>query len=155
MVTFEIAGCPPSFANRRGHWAVLARMKGHWRQQAGMVGKSARNAAQVGPATGPRVVTILMHRAAFTLDMDNAFAAVKPVVDGLKDAGLIMDDTPALLELRVQQTRASHRKEQKTEITVEGDQGSVTGIVETAASQALLPDPGKPDPPPLDLDLEF
>jgi hypothetical protein len=75
----------------------------------------------MAPAVGPRVVTIVMHRASFLLDMDNAFAAVKPVVDGLKDAGLIQDDTPALLELRVQQQRVASRKAQKTMIRVEGE----------------------------------
>jgi hypothetical protein len=100
---------------------VLWREKAHWREQSALLGKSARHTMAVAPAVGPRVVTILMHRAGFLLDMDNAFAAVKPVVDGLKDAGLIQDDTPALLELRVQQQRVASRKAQKTMIRVEGE----------------------------------
>jgi hypothetical protein len=121
MVTLDLQGCPPSFANKRGHWTVLWREKQHWRQQSALLGKSARNTLAIAPAVGPRVVTITMHRASFLLDMDNAFAAVKPVVDGLKDAGLIHDDTPALLELRVQQQRVASRKAQKTMIRVEGE----------------------------------
>jgi hypothetical protein len=51
------------------------------------------------------------------LDHDNAYASVKPIVDGLQGA-LINSDAPDRCELLVTQERVKHYDEQATVVTV-------------------------------------
>jgi hypothetical protein len=48
------------------------------------------------------IVRITVHRKRL-LDEDNAFGALKPVLDGLRDSGLIYDDSARWIVLRSEQ----------------------------------------------------
>jgi Holliday junction resolvase RusA-like endonuclease len=60
-------------------------------------------------------VTITQFRKRL-LDTDNLWAWVKPLVDGLEDWQLLVDDSPAHCELVVRQAVA---KTPRTEVTIE------------------------------------
>lgn len=53
------------------------------------------------------------------LDTDNLYASVKDLLDGIKDAGLIPDDKEEDINLQVNQTKVSRRKDEKTVIEIE------------------------------------
>ena len=55
-------------------------------------------------AQGLRRVTIVRHSSG-TLDRDNLWGGVKPLLDALTGAGLIVDDKPASCDLHVEQAR--------------------------------------------------
>jgi crossover junction endodeoxyribonuclease RusA len=91
-VTFP-APAPPLNLNSREHWAPRARKTKAWRTAACL----AARAAKVGPQ-GPAAVrvTIPFSRGA-RRDPHNFVPTVKAVIDGLVDAGLWPDDTPAFV----------------------------------------------------------
>ena len=60
---------------------------------------------------------ITLHNAR-QYDRDNAFGAVKVIVDAAKAAGLIYDDRPAYLDLEVQQQKCK-RADKRTVIEME------------------------------------
>ena len=63
-----------------------------------------------------RVTIILCHSRRY--DADNAYAAVKPLVDALKHWNLIVDDSEKWLELWVAQEKCK-RKDSRTVIKLE------------------------------------
>ncbi len=79
--------------NQRLHWAVHARAVREWRYWACVVALNQHG--RTGPALGPSVVTVeLPVRDKRRRDPHNYIATVKPIIDGLVDAGLWPDDTP-------------------------------------------------------------
>jgi Holliday junction resolvase RusA-like endonuclease len=52
------------------------------------------------------------------LDPDNAFGSVKDLLDGLRRARLIPDDSSQVIRLAVSQTKVKTRKEEKTIISI-------------------------------------
>lgn len=52
------------------------------------------------------------------LDPDNLQGGVKPLVDCIKEVGLIWDDSPDWLELDVRQQQVARKDEQRTEIEI-------------------------------------
>lgn len=85
--------CQLMSLNDRDHWAVKARKARLWRQRAGWAALSVHG--KPGHHLPPCIVTVVLpvkgnrHR-----DPHNYFATVKPVVDGLVDAGCWPADTP-------------------------------------------------------------
>lgn len=53
------------------------------------------------------------------LDTNNAYAAVKPVVDALTVFGVIEDDRPDCIELVVRQQRVPHKGEETVILNIE------------------------------------
>jgi len=89
---------PPSLANQRLHYmAAYKQTKATKLRVKCVVGKP-----QYGEVQGRNRVTITMYRFKL-LDPDNMVAAVKGVVDGLKEAGWLVDDSEEFLDLVVKQ----------------------------------------------------
>lgn len=72
-----------------------------------MLALSARQEAKQPPASQFREVSLVLCRAKGQriLDADNAITAMKPIVDGLKAAGLIVDDSPKWVSVAYAQER--------------------------------------------------
>ena len=88
--------------NDRHHWSVRARLARDWRLAAQVAARNARNSGQLAHAVQrvdlrlpPSVISIVLPvRDSRRRDPHNYFSTVKPIVDGLVDAGLWPDDTP-------------------------------------------------------------
>lgn len=119
-VTFNIQGVPPSWSNRRLHWARRNAEMAVWRESAYFGSAAARVLAHWICADkrfgDRRDVEVVLHRVRL-LDIDNAYSSVKPIVDGLKGQ-LIADDSPEWIDLTVRQVKVSNYRQQKTVITV-------------------------------------
>ena len=74
------------------HWAVRARWARQWRGATAMLVRAFERGAAPDPAA-PKRVTFVAH-VWQRFDDDGLRAALKPVRDGLGDAGLIHDDSP-------------------------------------------------------------
>ena len=72
------------------HWSVRAKWAKAWRTQSGFV--AAQHARGIDPKTPKRI--IFTGHVVRKFDCDNFMSAMKPVRDGLKDAGIIHDDGP-------------------------------------------------------------
>jgi hypothetical protein len=61
-------------------------------------------ARDIPPATGKRHLTIERHSSG-TVDKDGLYGGCKPLIDAIKRAGLIVDDSPDHCELEVVQVK--------------------------------------------------
>jgi len=66
--------------------------------------------AQGQDESAPRVVVRIVQSRRRLLDAENLWASVKHIVDGLKTAGLIRDDSPKEIVLQVVQEQLPSRK---------------------------------------------
>ena len=87
--------------NSRIHWAERARRGKQAREIVAAAARSERNRLDLDKAAKPRTVQLTRIYSARhkIMDADNVTAAMKPAVDGLRDAGWLVDDTPAWLTL--------------------------------------------------------
>ena len=87
--------------NSRMVWQERARRVKQAREIAALAARSERNRLDLDKAATPRTVQLTRIYSARhkIMDADNVTAAMKPAVDGLRDAGWLVDDTPAWLTL--------------------------------------------------------
>jgi hypothetical protein len=94
MIEVEISGDANNLSpnKRLNHWAVSHR-KAKWRGHSKLVAESLITRADPRPLGRVRISFVV--RRARRLDPDNAASsqALKAIVDGFRDAGLLKDDT--------------------------------------------------------------
>lgn len=108
----EIESLTPSLNDLLGvHFAELRRKKRDWHWRALL----AFNAfeiprAEKGEVRGLRIIS----RRRQLVDRDNLVGGVKFLVDGMKHAGFIFDDSPAVLRLSVTQEQVRTKRDERT-----------------------------------------
>lgn len=65
-----------------------------------------------------RAVVRIVRHACRLLDEDNLKGGVKPLLDCLKEAGLIEDDSPSAIELDVRQEKVFNKDHERTELEI-------------------------------------
>lgn len=80
----------------RMHWAKRKRYNDQW---------YVLIRAQVRPTRkkAPKMKVVISQMRRRLLDKDNLYGSVKPIVDGMRYAGIIRDDTPEWIDLDVRQ----------------------------------------------------
>jgi hypothetical protein len=88
-------GLPPSTNLRYSHWAIKAKEQAKWRLASKM-------AAYLRRPTEPlqRAKVTCVRRSSREADYDNLVIAFKPIIDGLVDAKILIDDTSAVIVAR-------------------------------------------------------
>jgi hypothetical protein len=128
----------PVTGNSRVHWAERHGRHRAIREAAKLVGASARAHFRLPRAVEPRAVEAILWREKGRqfLDHDQAYAYVKPLLDGMVDAGWLVDDRPRWLpDYRVRQGRCG---------TGPGDLARVTftvGLISLPVEAAPAPGP--------------
>ena len=75
--------------NSRAHWAAKAKAAKAYREQCGWAVMQARNSFK-----SPVLATTTFHvDTKRRYDLDNLMASLKPLWDGLVDAGILQDDS--------------------------------------------------------------
>jgi len=113
-VKIAICDVPPS-ANvyQRAHWAVKRRL----RQRFAWIMRTELMLQTIpAPPTGKRSVTITIHRNR-ALDPDNLTGGCKPLIDAMRDIGLIKNDSPKWITLSVAQVPC-RKGQERTEIEI-------------------------------------
>lgn len=95
-VYFEVPGLPPTPNGSNGHPQTVAANRKKWRRMT---------YAAALPAVRPErplvdVELTITRYSSCPSDFDNRVAAAKPIVDGLKDAGIILDDSDKFIVRR-------------------------------------------------------
>lgn len=83
-------------ANDRDHWRVLGPIRAEWREKGELAGIAAK-VADLG-WTRARIDAYIHRPINNKSDAGNFYPTVKPIVDGLIDAGLLPDDNDDHLE---------------------------------------------------------
>ena len=103
---FTIDSLPPITSNGSfGHWSTHSKKMRHWRNQT--VFAIGRNKPQ--QPLEKAFVTFIRHSTREP-DDDNLIISFKPVRDGLKDAGVIIDDDRKRLHARYKWQKAGAGK---------------------------------------------
>jgi crossover junction endodeoxyribonuclease RusA len=105
-------GHPPT-PNRRLHWAAKARSNAEWRRWTKLAALAAIRSS--GMADEYPLRSVLVEPTFYfptnrRRDEDNLLASLKPVLDGLVDAGVVDDDSRERLRLLSPIVRIAPRK---------------------------------------------
>lgn len=92
--TLELGWLPRLNLNSRRHWSKRHADAARWRETVGWLAKAAR----VPRLTRARVQLTLVAPDRRRRDADNLVPCCKAAVDGLRDAGVLEDDTPDRVE---------------------------------------------------------
>jgi Holliday junction resolvase RusA-like endonuclease len=99
-ISVVVPGIPPSpNQTRREHWARRAAEAKRWKRDTYLAAVSARNAlltrypGVILPLTEARVRCVIVTKSAVRRDPDNAIASMKPLIDGVVQAGILADDS--------------------------------------------------------------
>ena len=113
--TFECRRTPHNMSNQRMHWAVKAKWAKAW--QASIL--TALSELTTRPQTLARAdLTIIMYKVSL-YDPDGAVNSCKDLIDGLRYANIITNDTVKHINLNVVQIKVGHKNEEKVEINIE------------------------------------
>ena len=110
---FKCRMIPYNMSNGRVHWAVKKKWNDAWYAEvlAAVMGSKEKrifNKARI-------LINLYKHQF---FDTDGAYNAIKPVLDGLCNAGVIIDDSPKYIKLNVEQIKVEHRKDERVEIII-------------------------------------
>lgn len=115
MIRLELDLLPPSLTTYlRLHWA----QKKKWRQDFAWALRAALSEAGLelpDPPAPKKRVRVTVHRIRL-YDEDNLKGGCKPLWDGMRDIGLIRNDTPRWLRTEVEQKQS---RSPRTEIEIE------------------------------------
>lgn len=105
MIRLEIPRVAPSLNSQIGlHWRHRKRTADLWQQEVYF----ALHQAGLTPATPyPRARVSIRREAKRELDQDNLTGSAKPILDALRYAHVLVDDSPKHLELTVTQLARS------------------------------------------------
>lgn len=107
MIRLVLSSIPPSLNQYlRMHWAVKRklRVKYHWELLSCLSVMSwEQKPKQKTPKASVKISVFRPRR----LDQDNLTGGLKPLIDAMRDVGLIRDDSPRWLDLIVRQEKDS------------------------------------------------
>jgi len=106
----------PYTINKPMHWAVKRKWKLVWEEEVNWTVYKNRKKFGKLPLKYAKI-EIVYHQTHIS-DTDNMYGSVKPVVDGLVKAGVIIDDKPKYLDLTVTQRKAKSLADQHVEIII-------------------------------------
>lgn len=109
---FELPGVLVSL-NRllRVHWGSRRRYQKGFEEIAELV----KRESEIPPAKKKRELYIIQYRQKL-LDKDNLYGSVKPLVDALKKAGLLVDDSEEWLDLHPLQIQIDSNHSERTAV---------------------------------------
>lgn len=113
-----VPGRPPNVANLRGHWSKRARLLARRKALVKVLARSALASARAGVATKPQRVEVTAYLSGVPRDADNLVAGLKADLDGLVQAGVLVDDSPAWCQLHVEAITVAHRAQERVEFEV-------------------------------------
>lgn len=114
LVTLDVDldGHPPG-PNRRMHWRAWSREKADWRKWtyiAALAALRSSGYADDFPLRSIVVEPVFFFTTNRRRDDDNLIASLKPMLDGLVDAGVVDDDSHGKLLLLLPVTEIARRK---------------------------------------------
>lgn len=111
----EWRSIPKNMSNERLHWTIKNKWTQAWKQEV------EEAFLEQGRLPRPRYdkssVTVKFY-ACRQFDRDGAYHAAKPVIDGLTESGIIIDDSQEHIDLKVEQIKVNHKCDERVEIEI-------------------------------------
>lgn len=118
---FKCRSLPMSMSNQRIHWVIKSKWTRAWKDEVKSAiviyyGKLTEKIPIIH--TGQKTnIEITLFTCSFK-DCDNAYGSIKPILDGLTESGIIIDDSPEYINLKVDQKKVKHNVEEKVQILI-------------------------------------
>lgn len=113
MLELRMPGIPSGPNGGHGHWAAKAKHKKQWRL------KTCLKAVPFAPLIPLSKAEIECIRyTSHSMDYDNLVASFKAIIDGLMDAGIIVDDNQGVLVKRTYTHEKIRNKYKHVKVTV-------------------------------------
>jgi Holliday junction resolvase RusA-like endonuclease len=119
-IVISLPGLPRSLNGSHGHWRAAAAERKKWRTAASteafyiLCGSPARKTI---PWSHVKIVCTRFSSS--PMDFDNLVASFKPILDGIRDAAVITDDTQAVITQREYLWKPDKRGKGRVEVVVE------------------------------------
>jgi hypothetical protein len=107
---------PMNTANVPLHWSVKAQWKKAWQEEVGWAVLENRDKFGKLPLNKPRICVVVS--SCKEMDIDGLYTSTKPIWDGLRLAGVIVDDNPKNVYMAVEQKKVKHREEENVNIII-------------------------------------
>lgn len=107
----------PHSLNHGLHFATRGRWTKEWKDLVWAMVLANKKSFGPLPLNHP-TVKILMHSCQ-KIDRDNAWSASKPIIDGLRFSGVLVNDREEDFECDVKVVKADHIKDQGVEVIIE------------------------------------
>jgi hypothetical protein len=89
----------PNYLNTK-HWAVRAKWRTVWKEEVWGVWQENKKQYKIELPFQHAILEFVVYYARLPQDSDNLTASMKPIIDGLKDCGIIIDDNPKHLFIK-------------------------------------------------------
>ncbi len=113
-IEFELPGLPPCTNGSHGHWSTKAKSNRTWRAASRLVAIAFR---PVKPFE--KCAVTFVRCSTSEPDFDNLVISGKPIIDGLKDAGIIVDDKSSCIVERTYSWEPAKRGQGRVKVTIE------------------------------------
>lgn len=100
------------------HWRAQAASRANWKQAAWGMAVGVRRLAEGLPWTAVRITATYRYRKGNRRDWDNLMAQLKPLLDGIVAAGVMTDDSTAVI-IELQHAYECPAKRDEVELRVE------------------------------------
>ena len=101
------------------HWATRLKWKNAWSEEVGwQILNQLKEREILKKKKGKKKVTITYFQNKL-YDKDNLYGSAKGCIDALRYNGLIANDDPKSINLKLQQIKVAKRKEEHVEIIIE------------------------------------
>jgi hypothetical protein len=121
---------PANPTNSTLHWGIKMRWKNAWQEAVGW--EIVKNRHRFGKLPLPKPKISFVVCSTHIKDKDGLYASIKPLLDQFKDikgynkhgevmygSGVVIDDSPKYIDLKVEQIKVSHRIDEGVEINIE------------------------------------
>jgi len=111
----------PHSPNKKMHWAEQAKWKSAWEEEVAYAWLAVKNNYSQQWKSMPYKRSLLQIFV-FSIkpqDEDNSYASMKGIIDGLKKIGLIVDDDPAHLHIKLINVPVKTRDAEHIELSLE------------------------------------
>lgn len=96
------------------HWATRSRWTTAWKEEVAWAIYYNKKLLPKFPVD--KLKFKIVYRTVFLMDQDNLYGSAKPLIDGIKESGLILDDSPDHVTYEVIQIKVGNKDKQGVEI---------------------------------------
>lgn len=122
--TYITRAVPINMANHSCHWSIKSEWTRAWKASVAIAFYKNKSKFGVLPLQDkPQIIVQFFHVKQF--DKDGMYNAAKPVVDGIKDLGIIKDDSTKHIDLIVKQKKVRTSNDEITIITINTKQATI------------------------------
>jgi hypothetical protein len=106
---------PHNMSNMRMHYMAKSRWTKEWKR---LVEEAFLEQATLPRPRYDKSTVVVKFYAIPQFDCDGAYHAAKPVIDGLTNSGIIVDDSQDHIDLKVEQIKVNKKCDERVEIDI-------------------------------------